>query len=75
MSTLRQPEIQWIFNPPAAPHMGEVCEHLVHSNKSALNALLHNQIITDEMLTAMAEAESLINSHPLTEVSLDLNDF
>jgi len=47
----------------------------VRSRKKALNAVLHNQVVTDEvLLTAMAEVELLVNSRPLTEVSSDMND-
>ena len=74
-SVLSQEGIQWVFNPPAAPHMGGVWERLVRSCKRALNVVLHNQVVTDEvLLTAMAEVESLVNGHPLIEVSSDVND-
>ena len=59
---------------PAAPHMGGVWERLVRSCKKALN-VLQNQVLTDEvLLTAFAEVEWLVNSHPLTEVSSDVDD-
>ena len=74
-SVLSQEGIQWVFNPPAAPHMGGVWERLVRSCKRALSVVLHNQVVTDEvLLTAMAEVESLMNGRPLTEVSSDVND-
>ena len=67
--------IQWVFNPPAAPHMGRVRERLVRSCKKALDVVLQNQVLTDEvLLTAITEVESLINSRPLTEVSSDADD-
>ena len=43
--------------------------------KKALKAVAGNQRVTDETLfTFMAEAESLMNSRPLTHVSSDCND-
>ena len=57
-SVLSQEGIQWVFNPPAAPHMGSVWERLVRSCKKALNVVLQNQVLTDEVfLTAFAEVE------------------
>ena len=45
------------------------------SAKRALKAVAGNQRVTDEtLLTFMAEAESLMNSRPLTHVSSDCND-
>ena len=55
--------------------MGGVWERLVRSYKKALNAVLQNQVLTDEVLvTAIAEVESLVNRRPLTEVSSDVDD-
>ena len=74
-SLLSQDGIQWVFNPPAAPHMGGVWERLVRSCKKALNVVLQNQVLTDEvLLTAFAEVEWVVNSRPLTQVSSDLDD-
>ena len=72
---LSQDGIQWVFNPPAAPHMGGVWERLMRSCKKALDVVLWNQVLTDEvLLTAFAEVEWLVNSRPLTEVSSDVDD-
>ena len=74
-SVLSQEGIQWVFNPPAAPHMGGVWERLVRSCKKALNVVLQNQVLTDEVLqTAFAEVEWVVNSRPLTQVTSDLDD-
>ncbi|XP_065091440.1 uncharacterized protein LOC135712376 [Ochlerotatus camptorhynchus] len=63
---------RWNFNPPSAPHMGGVWERLVRSLKAALNVLNDGRTLTDEvLLTTLAEAEDLINSRPLTYVSLE----
>ena len=64
-----------MLNLSAAPHMGGVWERLVNSCKKALNAVLWNQVLTDEVLqTTFAEVEWLMNSRPLTEVSSDVDD-
>ena len=55
--------------------MGGVWERLVRSCKKALDVVLQNQVLTDEvLLTAITEVESLVNSRPLTEVSSDADD-
>jgi len=72
---LSQHDMQWHFNPPAAPHFGGVWERLVKSAKRALKAFAGNQRVTVEtLLTFMAEAETLMNSRPLSHVSSDCND-
>ena len=48
--------------------MGGVWERLVWSCNKALNVVLQNQVLTDEVLTAFA------NSRVLTEVSWDMDD-
>ena len=74
--TLSQDGIQWFFNPPSAPHFGGVWERLVKSAKKALKITLNGQLVNDEtLLTFMAETESLLNSRPLTHVSVDPQDF
>ena len=55
--------------------MGGIWERLVRSCKKALDAVLRNQVLTDEVLvTAITEVEWLVNSRPLTEVSSDVGD-
>ena len=73
--TLSQDRIQQFFNPPSAPHFGGVWERLVKSPKKALKITLNGQLVYDEtLLTLMAEIESLLNSRPLTHVSVDPQD-
>ena len=67
--------INWHFNPPAAPHMGGSWERLVRSVKEVMYGLVKNHILTDpQLLTLLTEAESIINSRPLTHLSEDVND-
>ncbi|XP_068739286.1 uncharacterized protein [Montipora capricornis] len=44
---LNQEGIEWVFNPPAAPHMGGVWEPFVRSCKKVLDVVLRNQVLTD----------------------------
>jgi len=68
-------EINWKFIPPGCPHMGGVWERLIRSVKTSLKVVLGNNTPTDEMLsTVLTEAEALVNSRPLTFVSLDPAD-
>ena len=65
----------WKFSPPSSPHFGGVWERLVKSCKSALRSVLLNQTVTDEVLsTVIAEVSALLNSRPLTHISVDPAD-
>lgn len=67
--------IKWKFNPPAAPHMGGAWERLVRSIKTIIYKISPNMNFNDETLNnAMAKVEFIINSRPLTFVSLDSGD-
>jgi transposase InsO family protein len=67
--------IKWNFIPPRTPHMGGSWERMVKSVKQALKATLKERAPREEVLmTLFVEAEALINSHPLTHVSLDHRD-
>ena len=66
-SGLSQKGLQWVFNPPAVSHMGRVLQHLARSCKKAVDVVLQNQVLTNKvLLTAFAELELLVNSHPVT---------
>ncbi|XP_055584778.1 uncharacterized protein LOC129737643 [Uranotaenia lowii] len=66
---------QWKFNPPSAPHMGGAWERLVRSVKTAFYAMSTSKNPNEETFgTLMVEAESLVNSRPLTFVSLESED-
>ncbi|CAG7709918.1 unnamed protein product, partial [Allacma fusca] len=64
--------IDWRFIPPGSPHMGGCWERMVRSVKVALAATIKTDTIHEDTLsTLMVEAESLVNSRPLTHVSVD----
>lgn len=64
--------IKWRYIPPATPHMGGSWERLVRSVKLALAVTLKSRAPKEEVLsTLLAEAENIINSRPLTHVSID----
>ncbi|XP_055537951.1 uncharacterized protein LOC129725781 [Wyeomyia smithii] len=63
---------KWTFIPPAAPHMGGAWERLVRSVKTAMEEAYSDGNLNDEGLqTLVVEAESLVNSRPLTYLPLD----
>ncbi|XP_062538476.1 uncharacterized protein LOC134206766 [Armigeres subalbatus] len=64
---------KWYFNPPAAPHMGGVWERLVRSVKVAIQSMTSVPKVPDDETfeTMISEAESMINSRPLTYIPLD----
>ena len=71
---LRQRDIQWSFNPPAASHTGGVWERLIRSVRRALLALTNEREMNEDQLrTFLSEAESIVNSRPLTPVTLEVD--
>ena len=67
--------MRWKFNPSAAPHFGGVWERLVRSCEKAMNAVLGNKSVTENVLsTTMCIVEQTLNARPLTPVSSDVND-
>ena len=69
---LHQRSIKWSFNPPTASHMGGSWERMIRSTRRILTVLLAEQRVTDEtLLTVFAEAEGIINSRPITPITLD----
>ena len=59
--------VKWHFHPPFAPHFSGVHEVMIKAVKKAIYAILGSADIKDgELLSAVVEAEGLINSRPLT---------
>ena len=72
---LKNQPIEWRFSPPVAPHFGGSWERLIKSAKTALRGILNNRSVTEDVLvTAIVGAEALLNSRPLTHVSVNPND-
>ncbi len=65
------PKIKWLFNPPYASHYGGVFERLIGAAKSALYHALpsHFSLTLEQLYTAFAEVEGLLNARPLCYVS------
>ena len=69
---LLQKEIQWTFNPPNASHIGGAWERMIRSVRRILTALMTEQTLDDDQLhTFLLEAESILNSRPLTPITTD----
>ncbi|XP_026739594.1 uncharacterized protein LOC113502285 [Trichoplusia ni] len=67
--------IKWKFIPPGSPNMGGAWERLVRTVKTALAVVLNERSPPEEVLhTLMTEVEHIVNSRPLTPVSMDPND-
>ena len=68
-------ETVWNFNPPAAPHFGGIWERLVQIFKLSLYKVSGSRTLTDEILcTVTCEMEANMNTRPLTNVPIDIND-
>ncbi|XP_055643771.1 uncharacterized protein LOC129779977 [Toxorhynchites rutilus septentrionalis] len=72
-ATFTSTTTKWIFIPPAAPHMGGAWERMVRSVKTAMITAYNNDRKLDEesLQTFVIEAESIVNSRPLTYLPLD----
>ena len=69
-----QRDTKWLFNPPAASHMGGggFWERMIRSIRRIRKTTLKEKLVNDEVLsTDMAEAIYIINSKPLTRNSED----
>ncbi|XP_058819710.1 uncharacterized protein LOC131682338 [Topomyia yanbarensis] len=70
--TFTNANTKWVFNPPGSPHMGGAWERLVRSVKIALAAMESSRTPNEETLaTLLVEAESVVNSRPLTYIPLE----
>ncbi|XP_043503866.1 uncharacterized protein LOC122525255 [Polistes fuscatus] len=58
----------WIFNPPAAPHMGGKLDAAVKSIKYHLKRTISDTLLTfEDFSTFLAQVEAVLNSRPLTD--------
>lgn len=65
------PRVKWVFNPPGAPHMGGAWERMVRTVKRCFSEVVGDRALSEELLRcALVEVEWVVNSHPLTNVSL-----
>ena len=72
---MSQRGIRWLFNPPAASHMGGVWERQIRTVRRILFTIMTEQVPTSEMLTTLSViAEGIINNRPLMPASDDPND-
>ena len=65
---------EWIFNPPAASHVGGVWERLIRSARRILNGLLSRtevSLTTSALRTVLYEVMAIMNSRPLSVDSLE----
>jgi hypothetical protein len=70
-------KIEWRFNPPQGSHMGGSWERLIRSVRAVLKPLLDEfgtRLDDEALVTLFCEAESVVNSRPITPVSNDPND-
>ena len=72
----RSKGIDWRFNPPKASEMGGVWERQIKTVRKCLTGILNPKVALDDetLLTALCEAENLVNSRPITRVSQDPED-
>nr|XP_054592608.1 uncharacterized protein LOC107395320 [Nothobranchius furzeri]XP_054592609.1 uncharacterized protein LOC107395320 [Nothobranchius furzeri] len=67
--------INFCFNPPHSPHFGGAWEREIRAVKSALQVVLKDQVVAEEvLLTALIEVEGILNSKPLGYASADIAD-
>ena len=72
---LRLHGVEWTFSPPTSAHRGGIYERLVRSLKKHLTFVVQQDDLHVETLaTAIAQAEFVINSRPLTHVGTDPRD-
>ncbi len=74
-SHLASQKIEFVYNPPGAPHFGGCWEREIRSIKAALKVTIGAQTVTKEVLrTVLVEVEGVLNSKPLGYTSSDVAD-
>ncbi len=59
--------IEWVFNPPAVPHIGRVWERQICTVKNVLSKVIGTQILeNNRLLTVFCNLEEIVNGRPLT---------
>ena len=67
--------VDWQFNIEKAPWLGGIFARMIGLTKSCLRKIIGRSKLTyDELLTAVTEVESILNSRLLTFVSSDDKD-
>ena len=67
--------VTWKFKLPSAPHFNGLLEILVKTVKRAMFCVLSKEDLTDEeLMTAIVEAEGLMNSRPITYQTSNADD-
>ena len=77
LSEARQNDVDWHFNPPLASNFGGFYERMIRSVRSILAAQLGvvtPKMTTEVLRTVLCEVEAILNSRPITKVSLDIDD-
>ncbi|XP_055714216.1 uncharacterized protein LOC129808461 [Phlebotomus papatasi] len=68
--------IQWLFNPPLAPHQGGLWEAAVRSFKHHFVRVVGRAILTyEELNTVVIQIEAVLNSRPLVAVTDHPGDY
>ena len=72
---LKNQNIAWEFQTPRAPWCGGHFERMIGVVKTSLAVSLRNRTLNEEEFrTAIAEAQAVVNSRPLTYFNNDVND-